>query len=697
MKNFAPSILRLGVAAILAVWLITPAMAQQSPSEQTGAPDDWSHHHVIFSNPGNEQDALNGGKYDEWIRIVNDPRYVMQQLKRGAPAQGPSAADVERIEELARLSKTEEGQQSMEGAGGQQRGTRKIKKDWSMDLGSAAKVGAGQYPAILSAYTSANCDSQSPPDFAVFNTGLAGGASQPTIIAYDNLYSGCSGAHPLVYWQFNTAYPQGSMTGDSSVIATSVVLSDDGSQVAFIQHNGSNVASLVILKWAKNSSLVQMDTSSNNVTPANYRSCTAPCMTRITLSGSPNPNSTNSPPYPDYGHDTLYVGDNSGKLHKFTGVFVGTPAESASNGWPVTVSSQTSKILTAPVYDPNSTLVFVGDSTGYLYSVTTTGSSSQTVVPSARIAAGTGIVDSPIVDSTPSTPVVYAFVGDDNTTTQCVNSSDDPVPCNGVYQFPTNFTSGSSGTESTAFAVGTTTETVYIGAFDEAHYVGNGTTGNLYFCAGDENVGTTPTLYQIVMNATFTGTASQTATPASSAGQCSPITEISNSDAASTTLSSTMSSSTTTAHLTSGTGFNNGDYIRIASETMLISSGGGTTTLTVSRGQLGTTRIGHASGAFVADIGTQDWMFLSVTAGGSDTGCTGPCLYNYNALGTASSATAGLAETGGTSGITIDNTLTFTGASQIYFSSLANETCAGNGTTGSGTGGCAVQASQAAP
>jgi len=31
------------------------------------------------------------------------------------------------------------------------------------------------------------------------------------------------------------------------------------------------------------------------------------------------------------------------------------------------------------------------------------------------------------------------------------------------------------------------------------------------------------------------------------------------------------------------------------------------------------------------------------------------------------------------------------------FSSLASESCAGNGTTGSGTGGCAVQASQSSP
>jgi hypothetical protein len=55
-------------------------------------------------------------------------------------------------------------------------------------------------------------------------------------------------------------------------------------------------------------------------------------------------------------------------------------------------------------------------------------------------------------------------------------------------------------------------------------------------------------------------------------------------------------------------------------------------------------------------------------------------------------ATSALAAAGGTSGIIIDNTVgsgTLAGASQMYFSTLANQTC---GTTGSG--GCAVQASQ---
>jgi hypothetical protein len=58
-------------------------------------------------------------------------------------------------------------------------------------------------------------------------------------------------------------------------------------------------------------------------------------------------------------------------------------------------------------------------------------------------------------------------------------------------------------------------------------------------------------------------------------------------------------------------------------------------------------------------------------------------------------ATAAMAATGGTSGIIIDNIVgsgTEAGASQVYFSTLSDQTCATSG----GTGGCAVQASQSA-
>jgi hypothetical protein len=63
-------------------------------------------------------------------------------------------------------------------------------------------------------------------------------------------------------------------------------------------------------------------------------------------------------------------------------------------------------------------------------------------------------------------------------------------------------------------------------------------------------------------------------------------------------------------------------------------------------------------------------------------------------LNVGPSATASILTTGGTSGVIIDNVVSsgvLAGTSQVYFTTLGNQTC---GT--SGTGGCAVQASQSA-
>jgi hypothetical protein len=97
--------------------------------------------------------------------------------------------------------------------------------------------------------------------------------------------------------------------------------------------------------------------------------------------------------------------------------------------------------------------------------------------------------------------------------------------------------------------------------------------------------------------------------------------------------------------------------------------------------------------------GSTDWVFMSVAANGNATvspTCTGACVYNYNVT-TSTTHTGtpahGLAATGGTSGIIIDNSAAG-GGSEIYFNSISGESCAGNGTTGNGTGSCLVQATQ---
>ena len=145
-------------------------------------------------------------------------------------------------------------------------------------------------------------------------------------------------------------------------------------------------------------------------------------MTALTLNGTPSPNVTRSSPYYDYGRDIMYVGDDTGRLHKFTGVFNGTPSEvttcsspPCTNAWPLTVHA--SSILTSPIEDASTDNIFVGDSSGRLSYVRDTGSTtgacscgSPPCLGSTIDTLTTGpIADGPIVDQ--SQGKVYAFSG----------------------------------------------------------------------------------------------------------------------------------------------------------------------------------------------------------------------------------------------------------------------------------------------
>ena len=127
--------------------------------------------------------------------------------------------------------------------------------------------------------------------------------------------------------------------------------------------------------------------------------------------------------------------------------------------------------------------------------------------------------------------------------------------------------------------------------------------------------------------------------------------------------------------MTSATGFATGDYIQIDSEIMLVGTVAGNS-LPLTRHQLGTTAAIHANGAGVLDI--QDWVFMSLQAGGSATGCSTGCLYNFNVTSGATTGTPAstpLAESGGTSGMVVDNlTTSQTGGGEIYFSTITGDT-----------------------
>jgi hypothetical protein len=679
--------------------------------EITGVPDDWSHRHVIFANPGTEQDAIQGGHYAKWQETVNNPRYVIQQLKKNLPVQGPAAVDAEYrarwISEAtgARTplepSKTPAPRFGFGPHSGRPTSPFKtpvdppgIQRDWSMTSGGTGGLLPDQYPAKYGFLpTTGSKGVESCSDFVVFPTGVLGSATQATLIAYNSLYKTTCSTVPSILLSINTG----------GLANTSPILSLDGTQVAYIQTtnaaslaggafmNGSanftvtggltasdvgslitasqtgipagttiatvtsptagtlsatatitrsndtmtitGMAQLVLVRIGTGGgTAVGTPVSPTRTSNAGYHACTGPCYTTFNFFNATAGTAvadTDSAPFYVYNDitngdpDLLYVGDNLGYVHKFTGVFDGaTPAE-VTTGWPAHASTETSPILNSPVYDSSSTDIFVGDASGYLHQFAV-GTTPGTVTTSGHLAYETSsIMDSVVVDSTSGTTYIYQFVGYSDDTTH-----NRPSYINRFTATGTNSISGGS-----SFGQGvwypnnsTTTRPAGVstlqksGTFDNAYFTGGGTTGNIYTCSDG-------VLYQIPL-ATITATTpvvNTFNTPTSAAANCSAVTEF---------------------------------Y-----------------------------------------TGSIDWIFMSDVASGVASGgsaCTGACVLNYNvttSTNTTGTPTAGLAATGGTSGIVIDNSATG-GGSEIYFTTIGSQACTGVGGTGTGTGSCAVQATQ---
>jgi len=718
MNGTATRFVRFGLSLggmVILGWVLT-GYAAKPVRNRISLPTDWSHHHLIFSNPASAE---------QWARVNEEPRYWQQVYRRqqrlALPEQG---ADFGRFwpERVRNIGKNVT-----------------LKRDWSEDLGSGASPGAGNYPAKYSFdITTANCASATTPDYVVYSTGLLGTpgpSGQASIVAFDNLYSGCTGAPvPSLYWAYNTA----------AQVLTSPVISRGGSQVAFVQTVGGE-AGLVILKWAAGTGTITNPVAPTSYSASSYHSgCTAPCMTEVFLhDNASNPlDDTTSSVFYDYKNDVAWVGGALGWLHKITGVFNGVPTEVTTGGFPVQVYATT--WLSSPVYDAGSGNVFVGDSSGYLYRVN---AGTAAVTQSGQLDQGAGVVDGPLVDS--ASGFVYAFASSDGS----FDCGSGAVACSAVYQLSTTFAAGDMGNEvevgsSVKVATLPNPNPLYIGAFDSSYYNTAGASGNLYVC-GD--TGLNPILYQVPITAgafplSGSGTPITTLTSTSTSIPCSPVTDIPNPNTtggASERLFASVSNNGIASTCTAGCVFNFVTAPWQASTTYAVGQEILTYTFTKFYTQVVVTATGPSGptapiftnipGSTTTDGGVTwlnqgvasatipPWVAgknyrtadrivdsngnLEVSTMGGHAGSSAPD-WNMTIGGTTTDGavtwmdvgappTFGLAAVGGTSGIIADNTVapgTLAGASQVYFSTLGNQTC----TTSTGTGGCAVQASQPA-
>jgi hypothetical protein len=588
----------------------TPSSIDASGSRtHLGYPQDWSFQHLLM--PGaRAEDVLAAGDHD--------PRYVYNMVMRQVA-----------VDNFLRRRLIRRGQ-----------GT---KIDWAVSLENGY-VPQNQFPAKYQFDVVAeNCIS----DYVVFGLTVTSG-TQANLVGINNLYTGatpaCNSGSPWVAFAYNT------VTKTGGQIKTSPVISTDGTKVAFVESTTTGTYFHVLLlpnplptPPAQNGTVLSPLTPTSCAKPT-----TAGCMTTLTIESTVS--NSNSSPWVDYNTDTAYVGADNGVLYKITPVFGGgAPAlVSDPSNWPVAVSTNKyNTILTAPVVDDPSGLIFLGDGEGYLYSVKLA-SPGKTFAAQQTIGwaydgnndgsggAGTGVVDPPIAVTDPANPTtdqVFAFTG-------CSNV----VGIGGaVSQLPANFTTGTPTTSNTvdlgsASGIGDCTgKNVHSGAFDNAFWVNGSTSGHLIMCGfvNDGGVPAEPQMYMFPFASNvITSTGDYTFVIDTTKGdECSPLTEFYNG---------------TTDRMFYGAGSTAG-YLKSSTMTP-----GATPPMTTP---------------------------TTCTAGAS----TSTCVTAPSALG-------------GTSGIVIDNQLS-NGGTNIYFSTLANGSVNGqkcNVSGGAANPHCAVKLTQSA-
>lgn len=503
---------------------------------------------------------------------------------------------------------------------------------WSGNMtGSAtATTNAELFPiTYFYSTTAGQCDSAAPDaDYVAFPTGLAGSANQPTIIAYDNLYSGCStGPVPKIYWQYNT--------GSGYTISTSPVVSADGTQIAFMQDNGTTTQ-LVILKWASNPALIGLTSTSSYASSTG--GCTAPCM--ITVPIADGHRDTTSSPFYDYVNDVIWVGDgtpgaNAGYLHEFNNIFNlangNTQPAEVTTTFPVLISG--SNPNASPVLDSVTGEVMIGPTgtSGTCSSKAACGENFHEVSTSTgTVTTDTNHFNNPSNTGQNDTPIIDAAAG-----YAYVFTPDDPGGHAAVWQYHIDNTTDfqNSDTEVT-IGEGSTTANQFSGTFDNRYFVGapTYTTGYLYVC-GRATGSLNSTIWQIPITLSSNTMGTPAAGPAL------------------TTATSTCSSLN--------------EYYNGTTDYIFLSVQGSSPT----------------SGAASCGSGGGGCIYaFNVTSGATFTASTPPA-----------SATA---ETGGTGGLVIDNAFsTPAGTGNVYFFTLSNQSCTAgsNAPVGKATGICGIQ------
>jgi hypothetical protein len=439
----------------------------QGPSSRF---QDWSTRHAIYSQTGTSA-ALEAAR--------SDPRALFRWR------------EVEQRETRRRQAFAILGFRGRPILHGVPERTAPMQRDWSISLGTAGTAPA-MYPAKFGFNVTSAPDCTN--DFVVFPVNAAGSATQPNIVAFNNLYSGTAGGtgtcdgrttpgghtdtktSATVLWSYNVSKIGGA-------VATSPVITLDatGSKIAFVESAAGSPAHFHVLAWKSGDG--QTTSLQNVLVPVAITTFvgTAPVAgsgtaTDLALGAATTGTDTLSSPYIDYANDFAYVGNDIGIVYRIKNVFCttascGTAAPSLDTTWgtggAVTIGGTCTGKLTAPVLDFYNLNIYVGCSDGKLYSISQAGTIKSLAVGDG-VASKTfgGIVDPPIVDGVNG--LVYAVSGSANN------------GANGVLvQAKADFSS------SVAVPIGAGNQcNIHAPALNNAYFTNPGSTDSLIYVAG---------------------------------------------------------------------------------------------------------------------------------------------------------------------------------------------------------------------
>lgn len=420
-----PSALLVVLSALWALSLLAVAAYagddddRPKPKEHpNGIVQDWSHHHVVFPR---------FGEIHSLIAVQDDPRAQLSW-------QHSIRQDWRREYRWRHPHHKASG----------------IHKDWSISLGSGTTAPA-MYPAKFTFDTTAapSCTT----DFAVFPVNLAGGATQPNIVGFNNLYSGTTGGTGICNAPANgrtvvagvddgvsaTTMFSYNITAGGGVVATSPALSLDGTKIAFVE-TGGGAAHFHVLAWKSGdgvpTNLQLPATAPKQITGGFDASAPVAASGNVTDLTLGSANDTLSSPYVDYARDLAYAGNDSGVLFRIANVFCTSASTSCTPGtsaapaldltWPSaggTANTGTLGVcagkLTGAVIDAGTGNVFVGCADGKLYGFDQTGAALlNSPVTVGNGGATGGIVDPPLIDAV--NKLVYVAAGNSSGGTQVI-------------------------------------------------------------------------------------------------------------------------------------------------------------------------------------------------------------------------------------------------------------------------------------